>query len=683
MNEIAKRRVITAVSLLLTVLFTSLSFAQAEFVSPEELLFMEIPIVVTAAKKEQLITQAPATIVIITAEDIKQSGVTNIPDLLRTVAGAEVMAITVRDQQVSIRGFNSPLSNKLMVLLDGRSVYWDGNGGVYWDILSIGLEEIERIEVVKSPASSLYGANAYCGVINIITKSPGDIKGTSVNLTAGDYHTFIGSILHSGMTDKIGYKFSTGWDRTSEWRDKNEKAGEITRGNALVEYKFNETSKLSLAGGRSYARDKKSFIYEETGTAELSGYEDYLKLNYNYTELKLATFMKKEVVDVLFLRTGEKPKCNTATYDLEVQYLVKIGENNSIIYGGNYRYNTIQKTPYYFPDDYNQNLWAVFAEGETKLTDKLRFTIGSRYDWHPLVKEHFSPRASLIYSPKRDHTIRFSAVKAFRNPIYIDSYAYTERQMTITLPRPFPAMNVPYTYLFQGNRDLKSEGITSYELGYRSTWLYRIIANLNLFYNEYTDFFMLTQDKTFYRAGELFPGSPGGVIPKRIVSRFRNSGSAWGSGGEIDLDILITDWLTGVANYAYQQITDKEDYANTITFNEKDKVHLGNPKNKVNAGLRLKPLKGLSVNLTTQWVDKIEKLLPDISGNEYLVGLDDHLIFNTRLGYIFLNDKAEVSLVAFNIFNNKYYEYPPGVNLPDISSDKIGCKITAGLSYKF
>lgn len=215
----------------------------------EALLFQEVPVVITAARKEQPITEAPTTITVITSEDIRYSGATNIPDVLRMAAGVDVMTITARDQVVGVRGPVTPLSSQLLVLIDGRSIYMDLYDHVYWDALPVGLEEIDRIEVVKSPASALYGANAYSGVINIITKSPEQLAGTTLHITAGTQNTFIGSLLHAGEAakKKISYKVSAEWDNTNEWKKNEEKAGETIRLNVSLQYKPNKKSKLAIS----------------------------------------------------------------------------------------------------------------------------------------------------------------------------------------------------------------------------------------------------------------------------------------------------------------------------------------------------------------------------------------------------------------------------------------------------
>jgi iron complex outermembrane receptor protein len=224
----------------------------------------------------------------------------------------------------------------------------------------------------------------------------------------------------------------------------------------------------------------------------------------------------------------------------------------------------------------------------------------------------------------------------------------------------------PLTLVGRGNRDLDSEGITSFEAGYQTTFLKRTTLGVNLFYNEYSD--------------QIYGAMAG---PPDFVTSFVNGGDAWGVGGELDLNVAVTKWLSVFANYSYQRITDKEDNPFTRLVNEQDRVRHDSPTHKVNAGTRMKFANGLSTNLLLHWADGSEWLTSDLSGNEYLVRTDPYLIFNTRIGYLFWQDRAEASLYVYNLFNDRHFEYPAGINLPDASSDPVGRKIFLKLHYRF
>jgi iron complex outermembrane recepter protein len=151
-------------------------------VSIENLMNMEVT---SVSKKEQKMSQVAAAIFVITQEEIRRSGATNIPDLLRMVPGLDVAQISASTWAISARGFNSEFANKLLVLLDGRAVYTPLFGGVYWDTQDVPLEDIERIEVIRGTGGTVWGANAVNGVINVITKSAADTQGGLITAGGG------------------------------------------------------------------------------------------------------------------------------------------------------------------------------------------------------------------------------------------------------------------------------------------------------------------------------------------------------------------------------------------------------------------------------------------------------------------------------------------------------------------
>ena len=172
--------------------------------------------VVTASKAAQSPLDAPNSTSIITDQDIRLSGITKIPELLRRLAGVDIMETTGAQTEVSLRGFNQRLSNKVLVLVNGRSVYLDLLGATIWATLSIGVEDIERIEVVRGPGSALYGADAFNGVINIITKAPGE-GGNGFNVGYGDHNTTHGTVYASGRDKELAYRISAGYDYLPRW----------------------------------------------------------------------------------------------------------------------------------------------------------------------------------------------------------------------------------------------------------------------------------------------------------------------------------------------------------------------------------------------------------------------------------------------------------------------------------
>jgi iron complex outermembrane receptor protein len=202
-----------------------------------------------ASRYEQPISQAPSNVYVITDEDIRHSGATDIPTVLRRVPGLDIMQVTGADFNVSARGDNQLFSNKMLVMVDGRSIYIDGQGLVFWKSLPVTLPEIKRIEVLKGPASVVYGFNAFDGVINIITKSAQELRGTTLQFGGGELGTLSSAAIHAGTVGQLDYRLSAGRDQNQQWRDRDALAFRSHKFNAQTQYNFSNDGILRVAGG--------------------------------------------------------------------------------------------------------------------------------------------------------------------------------------------------------------------------------------------------------------------------------------------------------------------------------------------------------------------------------------------------------------------------------------------------
>lgn len=652
--------------------------------SREDLLFQEIPVVISAARKAQPLTEAPATMTVITADDIRYSGATTVPDLLRNVAGIEVISITARDQQVGIRGFNGPVNNKVLLIVDGRLVYDEFNSSIFWNMLPVGLTEIERIEVVKSPISSVYGAGAFSGVVNIITRSPEQLNGTTLHLTAGTGNTLIASFLHGGTTagKRLQYKLSAEIDRVDEWeREPAESGGDIYRVNGVLNYLPGERTKLELSAGTTYTGNSNFLPDEFYGTIDLKSSIFYMMSRVQLNNFKISLSYKNKEDRHIWIQSGAILKPRTRSFDAELLHDIKLG-NHSLLWGVNYHYRTFNKSEL-FSGGFNQHRWSAFIDGQLHISDKLRLTAGGRYDWHPQVGGHISPRFHLFYALHPGHNLRFSVSRAYINPVFSVFYLNLVMVDEYTIPPPFPPVPITFTVGILGNRDLEPEKTMSYELGIDSKWSDRFSLSLNLFFTQYNGFVRGTYSELFYEAGELFPGSPGGVLPKGFYSSFENGGDADGVGAELEARFKFNRWLSGYLNASFMRVTDRDDYIYTPEVNEEGNIRDDYPTLKVNAGLRLVLPRGFSLNLQANWVSSVHRELADESWRTYSVPVDDYLIVNGRLGFSFLKKKAEVALSVFNLFQNKHYQYPTLTAFPVPRSFQVGSRVRLTLIYKF
>jgi len=620
--------------------------------SRELLLFQEIPTVFTVSKKEQTISESPSAVSIITDEDIRAYGATNIPDLLRMVPGVDVLAISATDYNVNIRGFNKDATHKLLVLIDGRSVNLDFMGIVLWESLPITMEEIKRIEIVKGPGSAIWGGNAYSGIINIVTRRPVEALGTTASVSYGERNTQIGSVIHGDRKGSTSYMISAGWKQEDNWDDNNwgqsvvrgkgSLAMETKKGNFTLEQALSNSASLTISGGvvQSYGEVLTAAdVYRRDNTSS------HLKLDYQRDWLRFHTYWNG-------LDTGIKETINsgdfnikTDTYDTELQGVFDAGNSNSIVTGVSIRVNTVDSE--LLSGHNQQDIWGLYLQDDLKLTEKLILTAGARYDQHPLVGWNLSPRAALVYTPKEGHTLRLSYTTAYLLPTFVESYLY--RKVPVA-----PGIDI----VTIGSRDVKPGKIRSLEAGYQGHLTDRIKGTAELFYNELEDFI------TFIPS----PENP-------LVYSFYNRGKYKASGGEAGLDFYIADDLVARANYSYQFIWNDE-AGTRVSYS---------PLSKANAELRYDPKRGVNaaawVNYVgeTNWSSSAqsEDWLPP-STQTTRTGTDPkvpiYFLLNIKTGYRFTED-TELYLSAFNLLDDRHREF--------IAGDEVGRRVTANLATRF
>lgn len=667
-------------------LFIGVSLCWSEVIGTqdrEQMLFEEIPVVITSSRKEQPITEAASAVTVITGVDIRHSGLSTIPDILRLVAGVDVLSITPRHQQVAVRGFVGPANNKLLVMIDGRTVYSDSYGMVFWDAFPVSITEIDRIEVVKSPASSLYGANAYTGVINIITSSPAKIDGTTVQMQYGDHNLLIGTVLHSGKSrgGKFQYKLSGEIDRLQEWQRDEDQVSTVTRFNGFCQFNIGKKTRLALSCGRGQSQNRRLYQAASLADQEIKDVNEYLQVDLEYAKLKFRFFYKNDKTNQDERASRMSWSWPVTTYNAEIFHSFQLGKSHTIICGLNFRHYDVSSN-LYFNEEYEQQMWALYFEDEIHIARGLRLTLGGRMDTHPLAGEHLTPRGSLLYMIADNHVVRFSVAQAFRNPTFFDSYNYQSSTGMRPGQPPYSHIMSPFTFTIRGNTDLNPEGVVAYELGYQGIMEKRLRLDISLFYNYYYDFFALTGRYEYYEENELFPGSPGGVLPKKLEISTTNSGRAYGIGGEINGHFTFNEDISAFINYSYQEIRDKEDNILTSGMVQGNRSRGSYPKHKINAGFRAAIFKNFSIDLFGHWVGRSTNLSTSPQGPQNSE-TKDYLLLNGRFGGQFFKGKVEMGLMVFNIFDVRQYGFPMGMSQSNNRPADIGRRIslTARISF--
>ncbi|MGQ0810364.1 MAG: TonB-dependent receptor plug domain-containing protein [Nitrospiraceae bacterium] len=633
----------------------------------EELRFLQEETVSIAVSHEQPISQAPSDVYVITDEDIRHSGATDLPTVLRRIPGLDVMQTTGAEFNVSVRGDNQLLANKLLVLVDGRSIYEDAQGFVFWKGIPVTLPEIKRIEVLKGPAAAIYGFNAFDGVVNIITKSPEDMRGTTIQFGGGELGTFTTSAVHAGMAGKLGYRLSFGEDQTQQWRNRDGLAFRSYKFNVHTEYALPKASKLLADGGLV---DMNRFDGPVQRTLSLSSdvrlpyaylaYERtdaFLRVWWNQFDATSLTVTHPALAGVL--RTTDavgSPILNFLgnTYNVTGQHGIQLWETNRLTYGLNYRLNTFSGNS--IAGAQSENRLGLYVQDEWKATDALRLVAGVRYDLDTFIHHQLSPRAALLYQPLPGHTFRLGLSVAYRPPTLFETH---EDLRTATAPTFTP---IP----IQGSTGLSPEQIVSYELGYQGWYLkHRLRVRADLFFNHISNLIDLQ---------------------RTTATLITNANSGVGDiyGGEAGVEFLVTDWLSGFSNVAYQE------FGQTFTGT----ARRGGPKYKVNAGLRGEWSNGVSSEATLHYVGAATYPVSEFFSQFANTGLipagsvpsqrvDSYTLLNLRGAYRFWQQKAaagymreaEAAVSAFNALNDKHKEHPLG--------DTIGSRVMGWITLKF
>jgi iron complex outermembrane receptor protein len=613
--------------------------------------------------QERPISEASQNVYVITDEDIRRSGARDLPTIIRRIPGMEVMQTTQADFNVSVRGNNQLRANKLLVMVDGRSIYLDAQGEVFWKMIPVTLPEIKRIEVLKGPAAVLYGFNAFDGAINIITKSPEEMKGATLQVAGGEFGSLLTSGIFAGTYKKLGYRLSAEHEQTHQWENSDMLGFRANKFNALTTYTLTPSTSFTAQGGLNASNNFDGPIFDNVQFTQKPSigyaYGSYDGPNFfirgwwtNFHQgFRIPTLLNTAPF------TSTIPRDNEATgntYNLDAQHAVQVGLSHRLTYGANYRYNTFVGTR--IQSGANEHRFGVYLQDEWKITSSLTAVAGVRYDLQSAINPTISPRVSFIYRLTDNHTLRATGAVGYRPPTIDET---NRRAVGATI---IPGVGTFIGTLF-GNADLSPEQIISYELGYQGWFLkHRLRLRADLFYNHLSGLIgKVTQvpgaRATFYNGG---------------VSSFRGEGGGVADiyGGEAGVEYLATSWLSGFANFSYQEINQ--------TFDVDNIVRRAGPRVKANAGLRSEFDNGISGEALLHYYGAVTYPLDPaflLFANPFFIPLGggsapdgrvgSYVLLNLRGAYRFWQEKntgreAEIAVTAFNALNDVHKEHPLG-----------------------
>jgi outer membrane receptor for ferrienterochelin and colicin len=658
--------------------------------------------VVTASKSAQSPLDAPNSTSIITEQDIRLSGITKIPELLRRLAGVDIMETTGAQTEVSLRGFNQRLSNKVLVLVNGRSVYIDLLGATFWATLSIGVEDIERIEVVRGPGSALYGADAFNGVINIITKTPGE-GGSGVNVGYGDHNLTHGTVYAAGRDKEVAFRLSAGYDYLPRWSE------EVPAGRSDVSLYSNDqqmsqrTVRMDGTATRQFGKDVTLGVqggYTQ-GTFDVLGIgpindivlnpftagDVTVFLNTKHFEARAFTNILRgnNGINEAYVGQSNFPgHFDLRVIDGEVQYIDQFpfgpSVDNDLHVGAAYRFKSVSWT--YQANDETENHVGFFVHDEAKIAKRFAIVADYRADYVPYLDRIVqSPRASILYHPSKQSTIRGIVGTAFRTPTFLESYL----GFPVQLPLAGAAL------ISEGQRSdnpsfkVNPEQIFTTELGYLNSDSDYFTFDSAFFYNHANNLIELAPNQPVTLGDVNNPNVPTAPSPQTgfypaFLGGFENQCQTFNVyGAELGLRTFPIEGLDVYANGTLMDV--KQD--NSGCSAEQLSLLANDARTsafKLNTGVQVRTKIGFDGSIdfhfvTPQtWAEQIENIQAQRIQYQSFY-LPSYELLNASIGYHFLKNQAEIRGVGFNLLDDEHREHPFG--------QWIDRRVMALFSYKF
>jgi iron complex outermembrane receptor protein len=542
-------------------------------------------------------------------------------------------------------------ANKLLVLVDGRSVYTPLNSGVNWDTVDTLLEDVDRIEVVRGPGGTLWGANAVNGVVNIITKSARETQGFYAEAGGGTLERGFGAVRYGGQAgdlffrlyanyfDRADFDLASGASADDDWQKGQggfrldwEPPGPnrvTVQGDVYNGTESDRTGDTSLAGGNLLGRW--THDYADDAQSKLQIYYD--------------RFARDK--DALF---------DIETFDADFQHQFPLGERQEIIFGAGYRliHDNLENSPdvIFLPQSRTMQLPSAFVQDEISLLpDQLRLTLGTKVEHHYFSGWEVQPNARLAWTPDPNHTVWAAVSRAVRTPSRSEHDVRSNFSTVPGMP--------PEVYAADMRGRVESEDVIAYELGYRVQLLERLSVDVTTFYNDYDHF------ATFEPRADFVETNP---PPTHIVHPLEVRNKAFGEtyGGELAVRWQAMDWwrLDAYYNYLQIQLHAPHSLEPTAEFAERESPH-----HQVSLRSVMDLPRDTELDCIFRYVDSV----PGFDIPSY-VTMDVRFAWKPSPNW-------EIAIVGQNLFDNRHTEFGDAVAINPSASEvprgfygKLSCK---------
>ena len=575
--------------------------------------------IVSVSKEAVPAFQTPAAIMVLTSSEIRRSGARTIPDLLRLIPGVEVGQINSSEWAVGVRGFQGRLSKSMLVLIDGRSVYTPLFAGVYWEMQDVMIEDIDRIEVIRGPGGTIWGSNAVNGVVNIITKSARETRGTLVSAGAGNVEQGFFNWRYGGGTDDLSYRiYGRGFSRGPQYHPDGRNFDDWRKGQAgfRLDWKLSDRDALTIQGDaytadagqslrvNSYSPpqnpivdDAKRFNGQNvlvTWRRALAGGSDFqLRTYYDRTQREEITY--KEVRN---------------TFDADFLHHIPTGRHG-ISWGIGLRaspsvFSQKAETVDFFPHDQTYRIVSAFLHDDISLIDdRLSLRIGAKMEHTTFSGFNYQPGTRLAWTPSRRQTVWGAVTRAVR------AVSHLEEGFNFTaLVQPGTP---PLFVRLVGDGGFEPEPVIAFAAGSRTYIAERGFVAVSVFHNRHDD---LLSVEAQAQETETAPPPARQVLPLL----FRNGIVAQTTGGEINSLWDIKDWIRVRGSYSLVRV----DARRKATSNDSSTVRQlegDTPRHKVVLQSAFTLPKDFELNLTYRYVSAVaNQLVPAYSTGDFRIG---------------------------------------------------------------
>ncbi|WP_169309047.1 TonB-dependent siderophore receptor [Desulforhopalus sp. IMCC35007] len=619
--------------------------------------------ITSVSKKPQSLADAAAAVYVISAEDIKNSGVTSVAHALAMAPGLQVAQLSASKWSISSRGFSGYTSNKLLVLIDGRSVYTPVYSGTLWDENTVLLEDVARIEVIRGPGGTLWGSNAVNGVINIITKKAEDTQGVMLTAGGGTQERVLGAA-------RIGEKFgeSTYGRLSVSYNDREENslydgdtdAGdgwESMRGSVRLDGEPSKKVKWTLQSDL-YKNNEDQFISpywittppylsSKNGSIDDEGADILGKYEYTFSPDKILTIQSyydyTDRADDFYQQTVD-------IFDLDLQYQMGLGKINSLTMGSGFRQTRadFSDTNQIALTDTTDDLYSAFLQDEiTLVPETLWFTLGTKWEHNDYTGSEWQPSARLLYKPAVNHSLWTSVARAVRTPSMV------EDQSKVVLAVIPTEMGVIQSSLV-GNDEFSSEELIAYEAGYRWQSSLDFSLDLSVFYNDYDDIYTVAFE----------PPATGYDLT------FVNGVKGNSHGLEAVFDWIPVDWVSFQLVYSYLDMSFqvKDGFDTPSSRAVTDFVENSSPQHQASLRSTFNLGKDLKLNLWFRYVDEIV-----VRNSEDILGgglpIDDYVAFDANIIWS-VSENIEIMLAGQNLFEDRQLQYASEYTTPPTAIER-------------